>query len=421
MGISARNIAATHPLYWPTETSYTSYSDSYLLRPSAPARTPEALLVSPDAVVAPVIVGAQAASTSAVADVSVETHLHAGVDDNALVTEEASAVVGEQSGPLNYEVAPGDTVSTIAERFGISTETVLRANNLSNAHLIKIGQTLLILPAAVEDQSAATEKAPSAVAEQRGPVEYEVAPGDTVSTIAERFGISAETVLWANSLSNVNLLKIGQTLLILPTDGLVHTVVKGDTLLSIALRYGVDTESILGYPANDVRNADSLSIGQELVIPGGKMPSTRTAAASSSRGGTRAADTASPAPAQVAPPSGNFAWPVGGRITQYFNASHDAIDLAAPLGTPVVATDGGVVVDLQQLTWGLGWYVTINHGNGYTSTYSHLGSFGVSAGQRVSQGQVVGRIGMTGLTTGPHLHFIVRRNGVPVNPLGVLP
>lgn len=278
-------------------------------------------------------------------------------------------------------------------------------------------------PAPAEAQASVAQAGASSPApEQRGPIQYEVEPGDTVSTIAESFGISTETVLWANNLSNADFVKIGQTLLIPPTSGVVHTVVKGDTLLSIALRYGSDTETIAGYPANEVSDPDSLSIGQQLVIPGGRIPAARAAASSSTRGGTRAADAASAAPAQAAaPPSGHFIWPNPGKITQYFSGSHDAIDIATPIGTPIVAADGGVVVDQQQLGWGLGWYITVDHGNGYSTTYAHMGSFAVGPGERVSQGQMIGRVGMTGLTTGPHNHFIVRRNGVPVNPLGVLP
>lgn len=263
----------------------------------------------------------------------------------------------------------------------------------------------------------------SSSSQRTGPVEYEVVSGDTISTIAEQFGISTETVLWANNLANANFVKIGQSLSILPVDGIEYTVASGDTLLSLAIKYGVATDDILGYPGNDIADADSLSIGQTLIIPGGR-PVARAAASTSSRGGTRSAEVApsgAAAAAPAAPPSGHFVWPNSGVITQYFGASHDGLDVAAPYGTAIVAADGGVVVDEQQLGWGLGSYITIDHGNGYSTTYAHMSVFAVSPGERVSQGEMIGRIGMTGLTTGPHNHFMVRRNGIPINPLGVLP
>lgn len=285
-----------------------------------------------------------------------------------------------------------------------------------------------IQPASAETVQAQQESAPgeesatSAASEPRGTVQYEVAPGDTISTIAEQFDISTETLLWANKLANADFIKLGQTLVIPPITGLVHTVQKGDTLLSIAIQYDVSTEDIVGYGPNQIINQDALSIGQELVIPGGTIPSSRPAP--SSRGGARPATSSAPAPAAaaaVAPPSGSFAWPNRGLLTQYFSSYHDGLDIASPYGTPIAAADGGVVIVEQRLDWGLGWHIILDHGNGYTTTYGHMSRFAVSPGERVSKGEIIGYVGSTGLSTGPHNHFIIRRNGVPVNPLNYLP
>lgn len=251
-------------------------------------------------------------------------------------------------------------------------------------------------------------------------VTYEVAPGDTISTIAERFEISTETVLWANSLGYTDLIRIGQPLLILPVSGVLHTVAKGDTLLSLAATYGVDAEDILGYKSNNISDANSLAIGQKIIIPGGKMPVSR--ASPSSRGGVRpAAETPAAPAAAAAAPSGRFAWPTLGPIFQYFSASHFGVDISPPYGTPVRAADGGMVVRAEKLGWGLGWNLEVDHGNGYSTVYAHLSRFEVDRGERVSQGEVIGLVGTTGYVTGPHLHFAVHRNGVPINPLSVLP
>ena len=276
---------------------------------------------------------------------------------------------------------------------------------------------------ATPDPLAGQEARTGAAAGQTGPVTYEVSAGDTVSMIAECFGISTETILWANNLVNADFIRLGQSLVILPVSGVLHVVEKGDTLLYLASKYGVDTEEIVGYQANDIPDPNFLAIGQKLIIPGGTMPVAR--AASSTSGGARpAAQSPAPqAPSQSisAAASGSFAWPNPGRITQGFSGSHSGLDIAAPYGTPVVASDSGVVVVREALNWGLGWYVAIDHGNGYSTTYAHLSSFVVGIGERVGKGDMVGRIGSTGLSTGPHNHFVVRRYGVPINPLSVLP
>lgn len=258
-----------------------------------------------------------------------------------------------------------------------------------------------------------------ALTPDRGLVSYEVAKGDTLSGLAERFGISVDTILWANDLRNADFIRIGQSLVVLPVSGILHTVQKGDTLLSLAARYGVTGEDILGYKPNNISDADSLAIGQQLIIPEGTMPVARAVA--SSRGGTRLEVSASQPASQAQASSGRLAWPIWGPIFQYFSAGHRGIDISPPYGTPVRAADGGVVVKAERLNWGLGWNLTVDHGGGISTVYAHLSRFEVWTGDVVAQGEVVGLVGTTGYVTGPHLHFEVHRNGVPINPLGLLP
>lgn len=280
------------------------------------------------------------------------------------------------------------------------------------------------LPGGPSEQSSGNrEGRPVNLPEESRIINYEVQAGDTVSTIAERLGVSQDTILSANSLRNADFIKQGQILTILPVSGLLHVVENGDSLLYIAIKYGVDTEDILGYKPNNITDPHSLSIGQKLLIPGGRPGAAR--AATSTRGGTRSATEVSIGQASSqtnsGTASGSFIWPNPGRITQYFNSGHSGLDIAAPYGTPVVAADSGVVVDRESLNWGLGLNLTIDHGNGYSTTYAHLSSFAVGVGETVSKGDMVGRVGSTGLSTGPHNHFQVRRNGALVNPLNVLP
>lgn len=361
LGLSARNMASSPLIPWSNDTAYSFYSDGYLLRPGA---TPDLSKVS-------TVAGGETDGR--------------GASQNA----KAGAGLGHLESASGIQAAAAQAIPAGAD-----------------------GEQ------AGSSQASSTDAAP----EERGIISYEVAPGDVVSTIAERFGISTETVISANNLRNADFLRLGESLVILPISGLLHTVEKGDSLLYLASRYGVDTEEIVGYRVNNIANPDSLAIGQKLIIPGGTMPAAR--AATSTRGVARPAAEAAvgAAPAQAnSSASGQFIWPNSGRITQYFSGAHSGLDVAAPYGTPVAAADGGVVVDRAALNWGLGWYVTLDHGNGYATTYAHLSSFAVVIGERVDKGDMIGRVGSTGNSTGPHNHFVVRRNGVPINPLSVLP
>jgi murein DD-endopeptidase MepM/ murein hydrolase activator NlpD len=119
--------------------------------------------------------------------------------------------------------------------------------------------------------------------------------------------------------------------------------------------------------------------------------------------------------------TGVLAWPVpGGVITQYFSSYHLALDIAAPYGSPVIASDDGVVTWAGWRDNGGGLVVAIDHGNGISTVYNHLGSMAVGPGQAVAKGQTIAAVGCTGVCTGPHVHFEVIVGGVLVNPLRYL-
>ncbi|HEX2922720.1 MAG TPA: LysM peptidoglycan-binding domain-containing M23 family metallopeptidase [Chloroflexota bacterium] len=237
------------------------------------------------------------------------------------------------------------------------------------------------------------------------PTKYTVEDGDTVGGIAEQFGISGNTVLWANNLSNPDSLQIGEELLILPVSGVLHTVAGGDNLNDLALTYSVTPESIAEF--NALSNPDMLQLGDKLIVPGGKMGVSRVASRS-------------PQPAPAA--TGSFRWPAGGSITQYFGeGGHSGLDLASATGSPVYAAESGIVVTALKLGYGYGWHLVIDHGNGYRTLYGHLSAFNVDYGERVAKGDRIGSVGNTGLSTGPHLHFELIQNGGRVNPLKYLP
>jgi murein DD-endopeptidase MepM/ murein hydrolase activator NlpD len=248
---------------------------------------------------------------------------------------------------------------------------------------------------------------------------YKVRSGDTLTGIANRFGVSMMTVWWANKLKTKDL-KVGQELVIPPVNGLVVTVDVGDTLESLAKKHKVKEGRILA--ANELTDPN-LVVGQVLLMPGAKgapIPTPKPTPKPTPR--PRA--TTVRAPAQYS--GGRFAWPVaGGYISQYYRYGHYAIDIAADYGTRVRAAAGGKVIFAGWKSNGGGYQVWIAHGSNLYTTYNHMSAITVGNGQSVSRGQQVGRIGTSGYATGPHLHFEVWRGqvwngGSRVNPLNYL-
>jgi len=242
----------------------------------------------------------------------------------------------------------------------------------------------------------------------RDTINYQVQDGDTVASIANKFGISADTVRWANNLS-ADKIKAGQILKILPVTGVAHTVAKGDTVYSIAKTYDAEAQAIVDFPFNTFTNDETfeLAIGQTVIVPDGVMPTL--AATPRARQMTPNAGTVTA--------SGQFVWPTQGVITQYFSWYHPAIDIANNAEPLDVAADSGIVVHAGWDTTGYGNMVMIDHGNGFKTLYGHLSVISVINGQYVSKGDVIGRMGSTGHSTGPHTHFEIILNGVHVNPL----
>ncbi len=247
--------------------------------------------------------------------------------------------------------------------------------------------------------------------------EYEVKTGETLSQIAQKFNIDVDTIKWANDITNVNTVKPGDKIKILPVPGVSHTVVKGDTLESVAKKYSANEQAILEFPFNEVPDDFKLKVGQLLIIPDGVPPKAPITSPRSGKGVQYIAQgKTSPAPG-----GGGFVWPTSGGITQRFAWYHPGIDVADRSGPGVAASDGGTVVTAGWPdNWGYGNRVVIDHGNGYKTLYAHLSNIYVSVGQKVSRGQVVGKMGSTGRSTGTHLHFEIHYKGIAVNPLSIL-
>ncbi|MEX2014091.1 MAG: peptidoglycan DD-metalloendopeptidase family protein [Parcubacteria group bacterium] len=227
---------------------------------------------------------------------------------------------------------------------------------------------------------------------------YIVRQGDTLSEIAEMFGVSTNTIVWTNDIKR-GIIKEGQELVILPISGVRHVVKSGDTLKSLATKYKASFDEILSY--NDLAADTKIKPGDVIIIPDGVISATPTALAKS---------TGSQQPSYA----GFYLRPVsGGRKSQGLHGNN-GVDIAAPIGTSVRASaTGKVIISRTGYNGGYGTYVVVSHDNGTQTLYAHMSKLNVSAGQSVSQGQIIGAVGSTGKSTGPHLHFEIRGARMP--------
>ena len=247
---------------------------------------------------------------------------------------------------------------------------------------------------------------------------YAVQAGDTFNEISGQFGLAPSTLYWANKskVQDPAALRVGQQLVVLPMDGLLVTIGAKDSLDSLVAKYKVTVQDIVD--ANNLPEA-TVVVGQTLIIPGAsggpipraKAPSVVSTTVVSSTVGSKTVGSSTVVSSTVGSTrSGSWLWPVGGHnyISQYFWSGHHAVDIAAAQGTPVVAAVSGTVVKAGYNGYtGGGNVIWVMNGTKLYTTYNHLSSWGVRVGQKISTGQVIGKVGATGEATGPHLHFEV--------------
>ncbi|MDP3882776.1 MAG: LysM peptidoglycan-binding domain-containing protein [Candidatus Staskawiczbacteria bacterium] len=300
---------------------------------------------------------------------------HGNINSSNLFSSQASASTLESP---DFKIIQGNTLS------GVSTPSIITGRVLGNV----LGGTT---------QSKAKKEI----------TEYTVQPGDTIQSIANNYEVSVNTLLLANSLTSSSVIKVGQTLVILPVDGILHVVRSGDTVSGISQTYKAQHDDIIVF--NGLANQGDIFIGDILIVPGGVMPKK-----------------AAPSVNQVPLADNYFIFPVQGKITQgihYYNA----IDIANKCGTPIYAAAAGVVQRVRYgYNFGGGNNITILHPNGVVTYYGHVQTSLVKPGDKVYVGQNIALVGGqpgtvgAGISTGCHLHFQVvgARNPLSVYAVG---
>jgi LysM repeat protein len=279
----------------------------------------------------------------------------------------------------------------------------------------------------------ATVPSPASTANAGGSISvYVVKDGDSLSEIAAKYGVTMNTILWANDIKDPKTIHTGTSLIILPVSGIEHTVTTGETLNGIATKYGANADDIASF--NGLSAGASVVVGQVLIIPGGELSSASNTTKTSTTKSTTTTKTTtksatiktsssiktggSLADVQANPYrggsgaliSGYYGNPVPGAIVTQGIHGWNGVDLGAPSGTPIYAAAAGTVIvsKVGGYNGGYGNYVVIDHGNGTQTLYSHFSSVSVSLGEAVSKGERLGGVGRTGDATGNHLHFEVR-------------
>ena len=348
------------------------------------------------------------------------------------VTPEENAEVAENAAPSEevileevstywseHVVASGENLVVISKQYDLTPDDIAKANDLSNPNMLREGQ-LLLIPASNEFISRTLEELERRKAEEQekrnqvDPVKitaYVVSNGDSLWSIANKFNLSIDTLFACNTLKDPDYLKPGTTLKVPNQDGLFHKISKGDTLSTISSKYKSDPDLVR--KANPKMDLDTLQIGENVFIPGAS-PASSVYSISDGRSVSYSRD---------------FRWPVVGKVNSPFGwrrhpitrkrSFHTGIDIKARTGTIIRAAQGGKVA-YSGWMGGYGRVVVVNHGNGYSTLYAHCSRLLVRKGTKVSSGQAIGKVGSSGRVTGPHLHFEVRKNNKPINPLKVL-
>lgn len=312
----------------------------------------------------------------------------------------------------NTTIAPQDLTSITSGGSALQKPTILPGN---------------------EEQIIEQQQPSVSDSDRRDVIIHTVQAGDTPGGIAQQYDIDLLTLYSANNLTSRSYIVPGQNLRILPVSGVMHTVRSGDTVSRIARTYNAEVDDIISFNRLQNDGAD-IVVGEDLVIPGGTPE--RTAAVVQSQAPSVSVTTPIPkpqvpqTPSSQTPAGSGYIWPSTVRyVSQYYHWRHGAVDIAGAAGSPIYAVKSGTIVTSEngsgnscEWNYGFGCYVVIDHGGGIQTLYAHMlpGTLPFAPGDRVSQGDGIGLMGSTGNSTGPHVHFEIRINGVKQNPLSYI-
>lgn len=344
----------------------------------------------------------------------------AGVSQDSLLY---TLVSGEEvvAGPLDPSAyaqsdAPGMGGARLAAVDAGLGVDIITFDNPEVQFSATLGGNVVVAPLSPILQDTSSESQETAVKKPQAKI-YTVQDGDTIAGIAEDFGVSTSTILSTNGLTERDVIKAGDHLTVLPTSGVLHTVASGDTLLAIANKYDVDAAAVAEF--NELGDTHKLSIGQKLIIPGATVTPVNAPRIVPSDTRIASRDPEGPTPGPVQSIGSGFVWPTTTKhISQYFRWGHTGIDIDNRSRPAIYAADSGTV---EFAGW-LGAYgnlIIVNHGGGLQTYYAHNEAHYVAKGQKVAKGAAIAKMGSTGRSTGPHVHFEVRRNGAPINPMGM--
>jgi len=273
---------------------------------------------------------------------------------------------------------------------------------------------------------------------RNAPIQYAVQQGDTLDTVAKRFNITQDTIIWNNDIVYVNRLQVGDTLTILPENGILYKTVGNETIQSIADKFKVSVYSIIDSEYNPLlqsaRPDNVLPPGVPVMVVGATSTKkavywnpgiTITKGSGAQVSGGTASFGGGPGSCGPQPNGGGtgvWAYPVSPsvyNVTRGFSLGHNGIDLSAPTGTAVFAADSGTVIFAGWSNWGYGNSIVLAHGQ-FLTLYGHLSAINVSCGQQIGKGATIGAVGNSGVSTGPHLHFEIRVGETPVDPRGYM-
>lgn len=298
-------------------------------------------------------------------------------------------------------VKPGDSLGSIANLYRVSVETIMSFNGLTSTVIHPGDRIKVPYTTATGGIAELAPKPPP------GFRTHTLARGENLSVVAARYGITINAIVGANpDISSLDRLPAGIELLIPPSEGLVITLEEGENFMELLERYALDPLEVLR--VNQITSPKDLTAGRMVFLPGVEP--------------TRALERLM----QVRAEENRYIWPLHGRITSYFgrrnlgmgtSSFHRGIDIAAPMGTQIVAARAGTVIYSGWSNRGYGNLIKIRHHGGAETWYAHQSRNLVSVGQWVEQGQVIGLVGSTGLSTGPHLHFEIHENGRAIDPL----